>query len=79
MSVLVLCASMPPDRIVECKPFSVTRVDFTVPLYVEEAISACSKAYILLRMGTFARAVHLELVKSLSMQVFLLAFCHLVE
>ena len=64
-------APLPRDRLTEAPPFEVTGVDFAGPLYFKPNHQ---KAYIALFTCAVTRAVHLELVKDLSTDSFLLAF-----
>lgn len=67
-------APLPPDKIAELKPYSVTEVDFSGPLSVKEAKTGSSKANIVLFTRATPRAIYLGLVTSLSTQVLLLTF-----
>ena len=64
-------APLPVDRVTSQKPFSYTGVDFAGPLYVSDDDS---KVYICLFTCGVIRAVHLELVHSLTVEDFLFAF-----
>lgn len=64
-------APLPADRVQESKPFSIIGCDFAGPLYVKDDLE---KRYILLFTCAVTRAVHIELVNSLSTSEFLLAF-----
>ena len=66
-------APLPKLRVQEAKPFSVTGVDFTGPLYVRSE-KGTTKSYICLFTCAVTRAVHLEVVSDLSEQSFLQAF-----
>lgn len=66
-------APLPRDRVTKCEPFSIIGVDFTGPLYHREGDGA-KKCYIVIFTCAVVRAVHLELVRSLSTQDFLDAF-----
>ena len=64
---------LPHARTKDGKPFEVTGVDFTGALYVREHGTEI-KAYICLFTCGLSRAVHLEVVKDLSVDTFLQAF-----
>ena len=64
---------LPQARIKEGRPFEVTGVDFTGALYVRNH-GIDSKVYICLFMCGLSRAVHLQVVTDLSMEMFLQAF-----
>ncbi|GFY41450.1 integrase catalytic domain-containing protein [Trichonephila inaurata madagascariensis] len=59
------------DRIEQSPPFTVTGLDFAGPIYVK---NSKEKFYILLCTCAVTRALHLELVTSLTTETFLLAF-----
>ncbi|GFY62146.1 integrase catalytic domain-containing protein [Trichonephila inaurata madagascariensis] len=59
------------DRIEQSPPFAVTGLDFARPIYVK---NSKEKFYILLCTCAVTRALHLELVTSLTTEAFLLAF-----
>ncbi|XP_035227735.1 uncharacterized protein LOC118199947, partial [Stegodyphus dumicola] len=63
-------ASLPADRIHEANPFEITAVDFAGPLFIKNGY----KVYICLFTCAVTRAVHLEIVSSLSTEHFILAF-----
>ena len=65
-------APLPPDRLTKAPPFSVTGIDHAGPLYCCD--TGGEKLYILLFTCAVTRAVHLELVSSLNLDDFLLAF-----
>ena len=66
---------LPPFRVQEAPPFAYSGVDFAGPLYVKAGFQiAESKVYICLFTCSVIRAVHLELVPSLSTQTFLRCF-----
>jgi len=71
---------LPCDRLSDDPPFTHTGIDFAGPLYIQAQGSGEieHKAYICLLTCTSTRAVHLELVRSLNVDQFLLAFCHFV-
>jgi len=64
---------LPQARIKEGRPFEVTGVDFTGALYVKNH-GIESKVYICLFTCGLSRAVHLEVVTDLSVEMFLQAF-----
>ena len=65
-------APLPSDRIDRSHPFSVVGTDHAGPLYCED--TGDKKHYILLFTCGVVRAVHLELVPSLSLNDFMIAF-----
>ena len=64
-------APLPEDRVRKASPFSVTGVDYAGPLFCK---GIKTRYYILLFTCAVIRAVHLELVKSLNLSDFVLAF-----
>ena len=66
-----IMAPLPSDRITRSLPFSVVGVDHAGPVYCHDTGS--KKHYILLFTCGIIRAVHLELVPSLSLADFMLA------
>ena len=64
---------LPTSRVSDEPPFTSTGMDFAGPLYVTNT-STLQKAYVCLFTCASTRAVHLELVDSLSAPSFLLAF-----
>jgi Integrase zinc binding domain len=62
--------SLPEDRCSFAEPFKVTGLDFAGPFYVKDAKE---KAWMCLFTCAVTRALHLELVKSMSTPCFLLA------
>ena len=62
---------LPEDRVKKASPFSVTGVDYAGPLFCK---GSRTRYYILLFTCAVIRAVHLELVKSLNLSSFVLAF-----
>ncbi|KAJ8018051.1 hypothetical protein HOLleu_44175 [Holothuria leucospilota] len=65
-------APLPPERVQQSPPFSVIGMDYGGPLYCCDFPGR--KFYILLFTCSIIRAVHIELVDSLSVQDFLLSF-----
>ena len=67
---------LPCDRVSDDPPFAHTGINFAGPLYVRTQGSEESehKAYICLFTCASTRAIHLELVRSLNVDQFLLAF-----
>lgn len=65
-------APLPRDRVTEAQPFEVTGVDFAGPLLVKGE-SAMHKSYVTLFTCAVTRAVHLELVRDMSTESFLMA------
>ncbi|GFY57571.1 integrase catalytic domain-containing protein [Trichonephila inaurata madagascariensis] len=66
-----IMAPLPRDRKEQSPPFAVTGLDFAGPIYVK---NSKEKFYILLCTYAVTRALHLELVTSLTTEAFLLAF-----
>jgi hypothetical protein len=60
---------LPPDRVTDCAPFEVVGIDLAGPLFLKTG----EKVWIALFTCAVYRAIHLELVNSLSSDVFLLA------
>ena len=71
-------APLPKDRLRDVPPFTVTGVDFTGALYVQEATGE-RKVYICLFTCSNTRAIHLEIVEDLTVETFLLAFRRFVS
>ena len=65
-------APLPMDRIKESPPFSVIGLDYAGPLYCSDL--GAKKLYILLITCAITRAIHVELVDSLSLEDFVYAF-----
>lgn len=65
-------APLPEDRIKESPPFSVIGLDYAGPLYCLD--TGTKKLYILLITCAITRAIHVELVDSLSLEDFVYAF-----
>ena len=70
-------APLPKDRLTQAPPFSVIGIDHAGPLYCCD--TGEEKLYILLFTCAVTRAVHLELVSSLNLEDFLLAFRRFVS
>ena len=66
-------APLPADRLSECTPFHVTGVDYTGAISVKDGQNVI-KAYIALFTCAVTRAIHLEVVYSLSEEDFLSSF-----
>ena len=64
-------APLPRDRCTATRPFEVTGVDFAGPLYLRKPEN---KAWFVMFTCASTRAVHTELVSSLSTPVFIMAF-----
>ena len=64
---------LPAERVNQSKPFQVSGVDYTGALLVKDH-NVTSKAYIVLFTCAVTRAIHLEVVYSLSEEDFLRAF-----
>ncbi|GFQ87953.1 integrase catalytic domain-containing protein [Trichonephila clavata] len=71
-----ITAPLPRDRIEQSPPFAVTGLDFAGPIFVK---NSKEKFYIQLCTCAVTRALHLELVTSLTMEAFLLAFCRFIS
>jgi len=65
---------LPKVRVTEAPPFTVTGVNFTGALYVKSSNSQEAKVYICLFSCAVSRAVHLEVVSDLTVDIFLLVF-----
>ncbi|XP_060568770.1 uncharacterized protein LOC132727351 [Ruditapes philippinarum] len=64
---------LPKFRVEEAPPLTITGVDFTGTLYIKEPSGTEKKAYICLFTCAVTRAVHLEVVTSVSADCFLQA------
>ena len=64
---------LPKDRVTKSPPFTATGVDFTGALYIKDRAGE-AKVYICIFTCAVTRAVHIEVVKDLTVQTFLLAF-----
>ena len=71
-------APLPKDRLRDTTPFTITGVDFTGALYVQDNTGE-SKVYICLFTCATTRAIHLEVVTDLSVETFMLAFRRFVS
>lgn len=73
-----LMADLPKPRISECRPFTHTGVDYAGPIEIltrrKPGKRQCTKGYICLFVCFVTKAIHLELVGSLSTDSFLAAF-----
>ena len=65
---------LPKVRVTESPPFTVTGVDFTGALYIKDRGEGETKVYICIFTCAVTRAVHIEVVRDLTVQTFLLAF-----
>lgn len=68
-------ASLPMNRVRDAKVFEIVEVDFVGPLYLK----AEKKAWVCIFTCAVYRAVHLELVSSLSVEKFMEAFRRFVS
>ena len=69
------CPPLPADRVVHEKPFGLTGVDYAGPLFVCSGIRGeVQKCWVVLFVCGTTRAVHLDVVGSLSTESFMLAF-----
>ena len=66
-------AELPSERVSEDPPFSHSGIDFAGPLYIHSN-GQQEKTYICLFTCAATRAVHLELVRDLGVESFLLCF-----
>lgn len=66
-------AELPSERVSEDPPFSHSGIDFAGPLYISSNGTA-EKTYICLFTCAATRAVHLELVRDMGVESFLLCF-----
>lgn len=66
-------APLPADRVTQSPPFSVVGIDFTGPLYAKSS-GGVTKMYIAIFTCAVTRAVHLEVVPSISTSSFMQAF-----
>ena len=62
---------LPEFRVKECPPFAYTGVDFAGPLYVKTYTGPQQKVWICLYACCVTRAIHLDLVPSLTTSAFL--------
>ncbi|GFX37073.1 integrase catalytic domain-containing protein [Trichonephila clavipes] len=60
---------LPPDRVTDCAPFEIVGIDLAGPLFLKDG----RKVWITLFTCVVYRAIHLELVNSLTSDAFLLA------
>ncbi|GFS69573.1 integrase catalytic domain-containing protein [Trichonephila clavipes] len=60
---------LPPDRVTDCAPFEIVGIDLAGPLFLKDG----RKVWITLFTCAVYRAIHLELVNSLTSDAFLLA------
>lgn len=76
--VTQLMGNLPKDRVTPQRPFLVSGVDFAGPIILKlfsgRGSNRTQKAYIALFICTVTKAVHIELVTSLSTECFLAAF-----
>ena len=70
-------APLPRERISRSEPFSVTGVDFAGPIFTADFVG--KKHYICLFTCGVTRAIHLELVDSLTVEQFMMAFKRFVS
>lgn len=70
-----LMGSLPHDRVTACRPFLKVGIDFGGPILIKQSRirkSITTKGYIALFVCMVTKAVHIELVSSLSTEAFLL-------
>ena len=65
---------LPKVHVKQCRPFTITGVDFTGALFVREGRGEERKVYICLFAYASTRAVYIEVVPDLTAESFLLAF-----
>ncbi len=65
---------LPKDRTVGNTPFQVVGVDYAGPLKIQVKQKREGKAYVILYACSLTRALHLDLVKSMELEEFLLSF-----
>ena len=65
---------LPKERINESRPFSVSGLEYTIPLNVKTDAGAVDKVYIVLFTCAATRAIHLEIAENCSETEFLNAF-----
>ena len=63
--------TLPEFRVKECSPFTYTGVDFAGPLYVKNHFGPQQKVWICLYTCCVTRAIHLDLVPSLTASAFM--------
>ena len=68
-------APLPEDKIKPARPFTNADLDFAGPLYLKDS---GEKAYICLFTCAVTRAVHLELVRDMTTERFLLALRRMI-
>jgi Pao retrotransposon peptidase/Family of unknown function (DUF5641)/Protein of unknown function (DUF1759)/Putative peptidase (DUF1758)/Integrase zinc binding domain len=76
-SAMQLMGSLPQDRVTASRPFLKVGIDFGGPLMVKTSRirkTVITKSYIALFVCMSTKAVHIELVSSLSTDAFILAF-----
>ena len=66
-------APLPADRVEHQQPFGLTGIDYAGPLYVQTGERSAKRWVVLFVCGT-TRAVHLDMVDSLSTEAFLLVY-----
>ena len=66
--------SLPVDKVKLMKPFSTVGIDYTGHVFVNDNFGEKQKMYILIFACFQTRAIHLELLKSMNLEQFLLAF-----
>ena len=71
-------APLPEERVTFGHPFERIGVDFTGPFWIKEEDQEEEKVWIVLYVCMLTRAVHCDILKTLSTEVFLLTFRRLV-
>ena len=74
----IFAPDLPLCRVEESPPFANTGVDFAGPLFLSNETKNSKKYYVCLFTCMTTRAIHLELVETLSVESFLCAFRRLV-
>ena len=70
---------LPKDRTEKCFPFEVIGTDYAGPIYYKTKKTSELEAYILLFSCSVTRAVHIELVSSLTTTEFIKSFKRLIS
>ena len=69
---------LPKDRVTKSPPFTITGVDFTSALYIK-AREGETKVYICIFTCAVTCAVHIEVVKDLTVQTFLVSLPKILQ
>ncbi|XP_035906396.1 uncharacterized protein LOC118509627 isoform X2 [Anopheles stephensi] len=70
-----MMADLPPPRVIAARPFSVSGIDYCGPVYVKgtHRRATSTKAFVAIFVCFTTKAVHIELVSSLTTEAFLAA------